>query len=55
MSHPARGAWIETPIAESILKEETSSHPARGAWIETIFSLGSHRQQLVAPRPGCVD
>ena len=38
MSHPARGAWIET-FCFTADEEEGVSHPARGAWIETLKSL----------------
>ena len=34
MSHPARGAWIETVNVETA-NTPRLSHPARGAWIET--------------------
>ena len=34
MSHPARGAWIETYIGDDG-DLFGMSHPARGAWIET--------------------
>ena len=34
MSHPARGAWIETASA-LVIVILGGSHPARGAWIET--------------------
>jgi len=40
LSHPARGAWIETVRSRSKCSA-SESHPARGAWIET-------RQQLVS-------
>ena len=35
MSHPARGAWIETGAAATLAAVAAVSHPARGAWIET--------------------
>ena len=35
MSHPARGAWIETNWSTKKETRTRRSHPARGAWIET--------------------
>ena len=40
MSHPARGAWIETNL-KSGMRSAGKSHPARGAWIETPQRLSS--------------
>ena len=54
MSHPARGAWIETMV-EYIEPERAMSHPARGAWIETALRGIRKKYPPVAPRPGCVD
>ena len=53
-SHPARGAWIEMPIAFRMLVSNWS-HPARGAWIEIQPATAKRSLQLVAPRKGCVD
>ena len=54
MSHPARGAWIETPQC-LLLPCYRLSHPAWGAWIETYKSSTIFYIFLVAPREGCVD
>jgi len=35
VSHPARGAWIETSVGRHRRRLLDESHPARGAWIET--------------------
>ncbi len=49
MSHPARGAWIETSGAVGFAPG-AESHPARGAWIET-GAVGVRRDyRVVAPR-----
>ena len=55
MSHPARGAWIETRTKERIITILRRSHPARGAWIETMNREDGYKVVYVAPRPGCVD
>ena len=34
VSHPTRGAWIETDLTNAEQKT-MESHPTRGAWIET--------------------
>ena len=40
MSHPARGAWIETSEGNTnLIVGDIKSHPARGAWIETTVDL----------------
>ena len=35
LSHPVRGAWIETCWEECCRPYRAASHPVRGAWIET--------------------
>ncbi len=47
LSHPARGAWIET-ILELCDWIGRKSHPARGAWIET--SLGKKEKKAPGRR-----
>ncbi len=37
-SLPARGAWIEIVIPQSVQIDDAPSLPARGAWIE-MFTL----------------
>ena len=54
LSHPARGAWIETKTARS-KRGVRMSHPARGAWIETKDIAHVYVLDGVAPREGCVD
>ena len=41
LSHPARGAWIETTTLP-VRPTAAPSHPARGAWIETRGQIASH-------------
>ena len=54
MSHPTRGAWIETRYTQSF-GEVKASHPTRGAWIETRGLSTINKPHFVAPHPGCVD
>ena len=48
MSHPTRGAWIETSKIAVCKLRTVKSHPTRGAWIETLivvnpnFFIASH-------------
>ena len=35
VSHPTRGAWIETIYRQEKSETLRPSHPTRGAWIET--------------------
>ena len=37
MSHPTRGAWIETSARLTAISQQDVSHPTRGAWIETEY------------------
>ena len=53
-SPPARGAWIEIPILESLGDVEWSP-PARGAWIEISSRFPTSMDSMVAPRTGGVD
>ena len=51
MSHPTRGAWIET----SAVKQKEAprrSHPTRGAWIETIIRLSKPSPTASHPTRG---
>ena len=54
LSHPARGAWIETKRKWRVY-QRNKSHPARGAWIETKNTGIKLYQRQVAPRKGGVD
>ena len=54
LSHPARGAWIETHCRTTTVPY-LESHPARGAWIETQENRLPIATSTVAPREGCVD
>ena len=54
MSHPTRGAWIETRRTSNQLNI-SASHPTRGAWIETGPASILSQSSAVAPHPGCVD
>ena len=55
-SLPARGAWIEIIILQSVQIDDTPSLPARGAWIEIrAFSCSVQQTDNVAPRTGSVD
>ena len=51
LSHPTRGAWIETSL-EMQNNKYALSHPTRGAWIETIMVRTYYAFTLSHPTRG---